>query len=322
MALEFLPQHWSAILCIAIMIGAIIVSYLRKNMLTFSLIFANVAIFIITLIYPNEIIGGLGFRPIYLESEYITKSYTLFTSMFIHGGFFHIFGNMVILLLIGYQFEQRVGWKKFLVIYLVTGVCGALAHAMYVMFTHTYPWELQISLVGASGAIFGIMGAFAMSYPRDKVLVPIGIGIAFLMRVRVMYAVAFYAIIETFIVWLDVPDGTAHFAHLGGLIGGMILAYILIRGRPTHTKKGETIYYDTYMDQKLRKIDMSVLKKLADTPELKEILKKIENETVPQVRDTWLEYFMDKAVCPKCGNHMSHFDGKIWCDKCGFKDRY
>ena len=222
-------------------------SYVKKLMITYTLIIANVIVFIITFIYYEQIVygvnnfAGLGFRSVYLSPEYSPQLYTLFTSMFLHGGFLHIFGNMFIFLFLGMAFEQRIGGKKFLIIYLITGVVGALTHSILDLGS----W---IPLVGASGAIFGIMGAFAYSYPRDEIVMPIPIGIMFITRIKVMYAVVIFGIMETAIVWWETGVGqqsnTAHFAHLGGLISGFILAAILLRGTKTHTKTGQTVYYD------------------------------------------------------------------------------
>ena len=327
MDIAVLPQHWASIIAICIMIGAIVVAYAKKLMMTYALIIANIAVFVLTMIYQNEIIygfsnnifqyAGLGFRPIYLSVEYLPQIYTLFTSMFIHGGFAHIFGNMLVFFFIGLAFEQRIGWKKFLLIYLLTGVCGTLTHSLLNL-------ESPIPLVGASGAIFGIMGAFAFSYPRDEVVMPIPLGIIMVLRrVKVIYAVLIFAAIETIIVWFDVPDNTAHFAHLGGLVSGVVIAALILRNKGLGNKKSvETVYYDSYSPQKPSKINFSNLKKLAKTAESKEMLKRIEKEDVPQVRDVWLEHFLDKIKCPKCGERLNHFDNKIWCEKCGFKTGY
>jgi membrane associated rhomboid family serine protease len=325
MDLTIFAQPGVAILAICIMIGAIIIARIKKFMIIYSLIFANIIVFIITFIFPNEILGGLdfiglGFRPIYLSNEYFPQIYTIFTSMFVHGGFLHIFGNMFIFFLIGMPFEERIGAKKFIIIYLITGVVATLTHAMLNL-------ESTIPLVGASGAIFGIMGAFAVSYPRDKIVAPIGIGIAFLMRIRVIYAVLFYAAIETFIVWYEsntgFMDNTAHYAHLGGLIAGFILGIILIRPKKVDsTGSFETVYHDPSAPPKSIKRDISELEQFATTPQLKDMLNKIKNENVPQVRDIWLEHFFEKAVCPKCGKPLNYFDKKIWCESCGFKTKY
>ncbi|MEA3457353.1 MAG: hypothetical protein U9R21_01595 [Candidatus Thermoplasmatota archaeon] len=127
---------------------------------------------------------------------------------------------------------------------------------------------------------------------------------------------------ETAIVMFGVQDTTAHFAHIGGLVGGVVLAAILLRNKKTHRKTGETIYYDSYAHRAPRRIDFSVLQKLATTPKHKEMLVRIENETVPQVRDIWLEHFLEKTKCPKCDSPLSYFDGKIWCENCDFRANY
>jgi len=311
-----LPLEIVSIVAICIMVGALVLAYLKKWMMAYALIFANFIIFVITMISQYTIYEELGFKPIYLSLELSPHLYTLFTSMFIHGGFPHILGNMLVFFFIGIPFEQRVGWKKFITIYLLAGICGTLTHSMFNLGS-------EVTLIGASGAIFGIMGAFAVAYPRDEVAMPIPLGIIMIIRrVKVMYAVLLFAAMETIFVYLGGQGHTAHFAHIGGLIGGAVLAAILIRGKQTHTKKGETIYYDSFAAQHLQKIDFSTLKKLADTPELKEMFLKIENETVPQVRDIWVEHFLDKVVCPKCKNRLNYFDHKIWCENCGFKTKY
>jgi membrane associated rhomboid family serine protease len=322
MDIVLFPQHLIAIICFLIMIVGLIIAYIKKLMLTYTLIIVNIIIFIITLFFENEIIygvgdyPGLGFRSIYLTPEYFPQIYTLFTSMFIHGGFAHIFGNMFVFFFVGTALEERVGLKKFMIIYLIAGICGSITQAVLNM-------NSFITMIGASGAIFGVMGALAYAFPRDKIVMPIGIGIMFITRIKVIYAVLFFAAIETIIVYLDVQDTTAHFAHLGGLLGGFILGAILIKKvKKSDTGSFQTIYYDSNLPPGPGEINISNLKELASTPELKEILKKIENENVRQVRDIWLEHFFEKAVCPKCKNNLNHFDKRVWCEKCGFKTSY
>jgi len=298
------------------MIGTIVFAYYKKLMMTYALIITNFVVFIISFIYPS-IIYELGFRPIYLSLEFLPQLYTLFTSMFLHGGFLHIFGNMFVFLFMGMAFEQRIGWKNFLIIYLITGVCGALTHSLLNLGS-------PITLIGASGAIFGILGAFAYSYPKDEVVMPIPVGIMLITRIKVLYGAILFAGMETVIVMFDVKDSTAHFAHLGGLVSGVILAAILIGNRGEKIKQPDatTIYYDVSQVPKSRRINFSNLRKLATTPKLREELERIENETVLQVRDAWLEHFLDRVVCPKCGRSLNHFDGKIWCEEDHFRTKY
>ena len=306
-----------SLVCIGIMIGAIAVARFKKVMVTYSLIIANFIIFVITLIYPF-VIYEIGFRPIYLTLEYFPQLYTLFTSMFIHGGFAHILGNMMVFLFMGIAFEQRIGMKNFLVIYIVTGVCGALTHSFLNLGSATV-------LIGASGAIFGILGAFAYSYPRDEVVMPIPLGIIMIFRrIKVMYAAVLFAVLETVIVLYGTQDTTAHFAHIGGLLSGVILAAILVGKQGEKTKQSDAtdVYYDPSLVPKKKKINYSTLRKLAITPELREMLNRIENENVLQVRDIWLEHFLEKTTCPICGKPLSHSSRKIWCEDDHIKMEY
>ncbi len=337
MDMIFLPQHWISFLAIAIMIGSIIIGYIKKWMMTYTLIIANIIVFALTFYLQyfsqNEIIGGilingkiidgggfagLGFRPIYLSIEYLPNIYTLFTSMFIHGGFLHIAGNMFVFFFMGIAFEQRVGAKKFLIIYLIAGVCGALTQSVIDLGSNT-------TLIGASGAIFGILGAFAYLYPRDEVVMPVPIGIMFIMRIKVIYAAIIFAVVETIttFVTFGVQDTTAHFAHLGGIIGGVVLAALLVgKKRTENPVTGKSIYYDSFAEQKPINWNFSNLRSLAANNNQEELLTRIEKETVPQVRDLWLEHFIDKTTCPKCGKPLHHLDRNIWCESCDFKTNY
>ncbi len=306
-----------SLVCIGVIIGAIAIARMKKLMITYALLIANFIVFVITILYP-QVIYELGFRPIYLSIEQLPQIYTLFTSMFLHGDFFHIIGNMIVFLFMGMAFEQRIGWKNFLAIYLITGVCGALAHSFVNLGS-------DILLIGASGAIFGILGAFAYSYPRDEVVMPIPLGIIMIFRrIKVMYAAVLFAVMETVIVVLGASDNTAHFAHFGGLIGGVIFAALIIgnQGEKTKHYQETAIYSDLSTIPNKKKINFSTLRKLAITPELRETLNHIENETVMQVRDIWLEHFLEKITCPICGKPLSHSNRKIWCKDDHIKMEY
>jgi len=344
MDIVILPQHWSAILVIAIMIIAIAFALIKKFMITYALIIANIIIFIISSVYfyelvigffPGEIsIAGLGFKPAYLSIEYSPQLYTIITSQFIHSDFGHILGNMIVLFFVGVALEERIGAKKFLTIYLIAGIAAALAQsfiggALYFNMTGETVNQF-IPMVGASGAIFGILGALVYSYTNDKIVMPIPLFIIMIVRrIRVLYAVLLFTIFETGIVLYETftgnplfSDNTAHFAHLGGILGGIILAIIILGRNKTHTKKGQTLYYDSYQAQKPRNIDFSSLEKLALTPELRQMLEKIKSESVPQVQDIWLEHFLEKTNCPKCNSRLKHFNNKLWCDNCDYKSKY
>jgi hypothetical protein len=236
--------------------------------------------------------------------------------MFVHSGFLHILGNMFVFFFMGVAFEQRIGRKKFLVIYLITGICGALTHSAL----NLGSW---VPLVGASGAIFGILGAFAYAYPRDEVVMPVPVGIMFIMRIKVIYATILFAILETVVVIFSVQDSTAHFAHLGGLVSGVLLAVVLIGKKAEKVKQSNSLGSTRYMEiQKSDVINFSHLAELVKTPELKKIYQRIEKENVLQVRDMWLDHFLEKITCPICNKPLNHFERKIWCEQKHFQTDY
>ena len=324
--MELMIPSTLSLVCIGIIIATIAIARMKKLMVTYALLIANFIVFIISYIYPlitNSspiVIHELGFRPIYLSIEQLPQIYTLFTSMFLHGDFFHLLGNMIVFLFMGMAFEQRIGWKNFLAIYLITGVCGALAHSFVNLGTDSL-------LIGASGAIFGILGAFAYSYPRDEVVMPIPLGIIMIFRrIKVMYAAILFAALETVIVmFFSGPyDNTAHFAHFGGLISGVFIAAFIIgkQGEKTKQFQETAIYSDLSTVPKKKQIDFSTLRKLAITTEQREMLSRIENETVMQVRDIWLEHFLEKTTCPICGKPLKHSNNKIWCEDDHIKMEY
>jgi membrane associated rhomboid family serine protease len=316
MALEILVPSNVSLLAIAIMIVTLVVGYWRKLMMTYTLIIANFLVFALSLFFSNEIIGDLGFRPAYLSPNLFPQIYSLFTSMFVHAGFLHILGNMLVFFFIGAAFEQRIGPKKFLFIYLVTGVLGALTFSVANL-------NSMIPLVGASGAIFGVLGAFAFSYPRDEVVMPIPIGIMIIMRIKVIYATIIFAVVETIIVFLSVQDNTAHLAHFGGLVSGVIFAALLVgkQGEKLKHNEGMNVYRAAPVSTS-DAINFSHLSELARTPQLKSTLERIQKENVLQVRNIWLEHFLDRVTCPVCEKPLRHLNRKIWCEDKHFNTDY
>jgi len=315
MTVELLPINILSLVCIIIIIISLLFGIYKKLLMTYILIVSNFIIFIFARIFL-EVVVDLGFRPIYLSIQYFPQIYTIVTSMFIHYEFLHIIGNMFVFFFIGMAFENRVGWKKFLIIYLISGVCAALTHSFLNLGS-------DVLLIGASGAIFGIMGAFAFSYPRDEVVMPIPVGFFMILRkIKVIYAVLIFAAIETIIVVIGIQDNTAHFAHLGGLIGGVILASILIKRTDQKTRLDEQKYYDPISKQKYMDFDISKLRELASNDDENNILDKIENETLPQVRQLWLDHFLEKIKCPKCNKPLNRSKNIIACEKCGYKNNF
>jgi membrane associated rhomboid family serine protease len=145
----------------------------------------------------------------------------LFTSMFLHGGFWHLAGNMLYLWIFGDNVEDRMGHVRFLVFYVVCGLAAAL------FFVWTEP-DLQVPLVGASGAIAGVLGAYLLSYPYARVATLIFFGFF----IRVIHIPALVVLGLWFVLQLisglptvgaNEGGGVAFLAHVGGFVAGMIL---------------------------------------------------------------------------------------------------
>jgi len=176
-----------------------------------TLLTANVLMFLLTASFP-PLYGELALIPTLI----IARPWALVTYMFLHASLSHIFWNMLSLFFFGPRLEARLGSRNFIQLYLVSGLVGAVASA--ILMPHA-------AVVGASGAIFGVMLGFARYWPRESVLiwgvVPVPVrGLVFGMTVMNLWQ------------GFGVPiggGGVANFAHLGGFLGGW--AYLVWRER-------------------------------------------------------------------------------------------
>ena len=154
---------------------------------------------------------------------------TLLTAMFMHGGFMHLFGNMLYLWIFGDNVEDAMGHVRFLVFYLITGIAAGLAHVLVTAALGNNP---LIPSLGASGAISGVLGGYIVLFPRKRVHV-----IAFY---QMMHVPAIFAIGIWFVFQLVSGAGTAvgnvggvaYGAHIGGFLAGMILVKLFDTRRP------------------------------------------------------------------------------------------
>jgi membrane associated rhomboid family serine protease len=153
---------------------------------------------------------------------------TLITSMFQHGGWLHIAGNMLYLWIFGRNIEDVFGHSVYVLFYLVCGVLGTLAHIVAAP-------ESTVPMVGASGAIAGILGAYLAAFPnaRVHVLVPIFFFIK-IMRVPAVLVLLMWFLVQVFNVWIDgdvTGGGVAWYAHIGGFVAGYLLMKLKNWGR-------------------------------------------------------------------------------------------
>jgi len=198
----------------------------ERPVVTYLLVAANIVVFGLTyLVGRIWMILLWGLTPInILEANnplaFLYGLATFFTSMFIHDGILHIFFNMWALLILGREVEVTLGRARFTLLYFLSGFVGGLAYVSTALFI---PRNLLIPAVGASGAVFGVMGAFAVLFPRRPLamffyLIPI-IAPAFV-------AIAILAIIQTILALILPFSSIAYSAHVGGLAVGLAAALI------------------------------------------------------------------------------------------------
>jgi membrane associated rhomboid family serine protease len=145
---------------------------------------------------------------------------TLFTSMFLHAGWLHVGGNMLYLFVFGDDIEEALGWWRFLLFYLASGVGAALAYV-------AVNQESVGPMIGASGAIAGVLAAYLMLRPCAKLWV-----LVFVRPVRIaaMWAIGLWIALQFYDIASGDDDGVAYGAHIGGLVAGALL-FCLLRPR-------------------------------------------------------------------------------------------
>jgi membrane associated rhomboid family serine protease len=197
----------------------------QKHNITWSLIIANVVVFLIVFSFPEATRTAI-FEALYFSGGTMFQAWRWITSMFLHASASHLFFNMIGLYFFGKILEEEVKKEWYLAIYFLAGVLGNFVF----MFTSQNP------VVGASGAIFGVMGAVMLLKPTKKInlyVVPLPLGVV---------ALAF-ALVETMVVYFEpalAPDNVAHMAHVAGLVTGAIFAYFY---NPKQAAKGTFILF-------------------------------------------------------------------------------
>jgi membrane associated rhomboid family serine protease len=297
-----------SILAIVVMLAAVVIGFTKRSSYTNVLVVTNLFVFMLTLLAPIVHFSGglttvqtdLGFKASYLTGDQ-GHLYTIFTNLFVHASFFHVIGNMLFLFLIGNAYEERVGKRKFVATYFIAGIAGTLVESVLMSGSSS---GMSTLMIGASGSIAGVMGAMLLLYPRDKV--PMFLLIIFLPAVSVWLAVGSWFAWQVFLVFSTpsalVGGGIGFGAHFGGFLVGMLVAQL----------------YPQSMAKSPKEVDVTDLESLANTKELKDALERIRGETNPDIRNAWLEYFAEHAVCPKCGDHMKWKGNSIKCS-CGIE---
>lgn len=188
--------------------------YFRTPPVVKNLIIANTLIFLARWLLPQAAIIADRFFALYWFGSPLFHSYQYITYMFLHGGFGHLFFNMFALWMFGRTLEYELGSRRFIIYYLVCGVGAALIQMLVAWLTG----ELGIVLIGASGAVMGVLLAFGVMHPNEVLIMfPIPV------PVKAKWFVIGYAALELFYGATGRAAGIAHFAHVGGMLWGYLL---------------------------------------------------------------------------------------------------
>jgi membrane associated rhomboid family serine protease len=173
------------------------------------LLLANAGFFILEYLWGPELIHLFGLTPALVKKGYIWQPVTY---MFLHGGLFHLLFNMFALWMFGCEIERTWGTREFVKYYFITGIGAGL-------FSFFLSFNSHIPTIGASGAIFGILVAFALMFPNRLIY------LYFILPVKAKYLVIFFGVFTFLASLRHTGDGIAHFAHLGG----MVIGYLYIK---------------------------------------------------------------------------------------------
>ncbi|HIV33515.1 MULTISPECIES: rhomboid family intramembrane serine protease [unclassified Alistipes] len=180
-----------------------------------NLIIINVLVYMATALLP---LGKwiFGFGSLFWVGNPLFHTYQFVTYMFLHANFEHVFFNMFALWMFGRTLEYELGSRRFLVYYMVCGIGAALIQ----MLAAWASGEYYIQLVGASGAVMGLLLAFGVMHPNAMIVLLIPP-----IPMKAKWFVIIYGVIELFLGWTGYGGNVAHFAHVGGMLWGFLLLH-------------------------------------------------------------------------------------------------
>jgi len=208
----------------------------RTPVITIGLILINVLVYLNQLTLPPRaavrFVYLYGLIPVEISQGQLLIQHpvpvygTILTSMFVHGGLFHLAGNMLYLWIFGDNVEDRLGRFRFLLFYLLSGLAAAAAQIL------SDPHS-QIPMVGASGAISGVLGAYLLLYPHARVVTLVFFGwFVRVIEIRALIVLGFWIVVQLasgLLTWGAQVGGVAWFAHIGGFVAGLVMVIPLRR---------------------------------------------------------------------------------------------
>ncbi|MBI4499082.1 MAG: rhomboid family intramembrane serine protease [Chloroflexi bacterium] len=217
----------------------------RFPIATVLFITANVLVFIYQLSLPQPALENFvlayGVRPVEITTGQdlppatpVPVWLTIFTSMFLHGGWAHILGNMLYLWIFGDNVEETIGTPTYVAFYLAAGVAGALAHILI-------DPRSGVPSIGASGAISGVLAAYMVFFPTARITTLIFLGLFITVtQVPAVLLIGFWALLQFLsglgTLGITAAGGVAYWAHIGGFAAGLVLA-LPFRGKARRTRR-------------------------------------------------------------------------------------
>ncbi len=237
------------------------------------LIAANAVFFVLSLANP-AITTGFAYRPV----EILERPWSIVTYMFMHGDFTHILFNMLGLFFFGPRLEMYIGEKKFLWLYSISGLTGALLSTLFTP---------NVAIIGASGAVYGVFLGFAYFWPKELIY------IWGVFPVQARWMVVAFTVLSLY-GGLGARDGIAHFAHLGGYIGAYLYLRFAVRDvtRPQEERRQTVKISQTDLDR-WNAIDRNMLHEV-NREELDRIRAKLgdgKNVSLTEIERAFLERF-------------------------------
>ncbi len=264
--------------------------------------------------YPVDIFSVI---PILAEDP--LHQHRIVTSAWLHADFIHVLGNALVIALAGVPLEQRMGGKRWIAIYLIGLTGGNLAWIL----THQ---NSAVPAIGASGAAFGILGAYMACWPEDKIEFPL----IFMIRAWPVWLIAFVRLgLEIFQMY-SIQSGTAgetniaHLAHIGGFFLAYALARPIAKGAPSplglsgNSMSGTSVSEQIRLQATARMGDLekdpwTVAGKPLEGRAVRVLMKLREEGDELETRRAWLEELSENTICPVCDGEVVTIDDRGVC---------
>ncbi len=204
---------------------------IERPYITYGLILTNVLLYSINFFSGDSLNNIFAFIP--KNFLHGIDIWTIITHQFMHGSWGHLLGNMWFLIIFGDNIESNLGKTKYIIFYLICGIIAAFSHM-------AFNAESAIPTVGASGAISGVLGAYIVLYPKNKISTVIPFGFIRIYKIEALYYLIIWFALQLLFNFIDPYGGVAYMAHLGGFIGGAIL--IKIFGKKKNKNQRDLLY--------------------------------------------------------------------------------